>query len=154
MFSTPWPLTHHTQCRQLIYVLHWRAAEEKVLWSPPPRHTHIKGFTYSTHWAKGFKLHPYANGLRAVGVRRGQGANSECLCMGDDKKYSVTSDLQKKIFPLLPSGPKYQLSNYFCTLSQSQRKDWLFFFFFAPSSFISERINEMFQNLIFSNCVM
>lgn len=64
-----------------------------------PRHTHIKGFTYSTHWAEGFKLHPHANGLRAVGVRRGQGANSECLCMGDDKKYSVTSDLQFFFFP-------------------------------------------------------
>lgn len=105
-----------------------------------PRHTHIKGFTYSTHWAEGFKLHPYANGLRAVGVRRGQGANSECLCMGDDKKYSVTSDLQKKKFcpcPFRSQIPTIKLLLYSEPVTE-ERLAFFFFFLLPQVSFQRE----------------
>lgn len=111
--------TSHTQCWQLIYVLHWRTAEERSSRVSPP-HTH-------TH--KGFQLFNII-GLQNLNYtnmpmdEKKQGANSGCLWMWDDKEYILTlSDLP--FFSLKVPNTEYQTT---FVLRASCRGERLFFF--------------------------
>lgn len=140
----PSHITH--QYRQLVYVLHWRVAEEFVffLFFQPYTHTHThKRFTYSTHWAKGFKLHQYATGVKAVGWWRGGEEQTECLCIGDDKNmfchfWSATPPTPRTLHPTTTTSllvPNTIKTTFVLWASRSEGTV-SFFFFFCSLKFI------------------